>query len=556
MQNSDLLLNTMLSATNEAVLLFDHDHRVDRVSREFEHITGIAHEQLLTRSADQLDEAGMLPPLAEITRKALSTGKPFKSTIASGAQLGTWEVQIEPIIVNGKPSACFAFLRPPHEHRVSALQGSREGMDAITGLPNYNLFHDRVEQAIHTAQRGNKALLVMQVRIDRFREINDLLGDDTGRQLLREITGRLRQCARTSDTVARVGNGRFGFLMQIAAIDDSVMLAEKVLAAFELPFSPNANEQDLSLTCSIGASVFPNDSTTAVDLIKNTAIALHHAEQQGRNGCQFFSAEMNTRAKHRLQVESGIRHALANNEFVAYYQPKINVGTQQVAGLEALVRWNDPVRGLVPPGEFIPIAEESGLIEQIGQWILEETCRQNRAWQDEGLHPIRASVNVSARQFRNSNFVAIVRDVLERTGLEPCWLELEITESVLMGDIAALVARMQELRQLGVSLSIDDFGTGYSSLSYLSRFPITTLKIDRAFVVDVQSNSHTAEIARAIIGLSRGLNLEVVAEGAEVAEQVDFLREHGCHLVQGFYYSKPLPAETFAGLLKNGIPAS
>ncbi|CAG0991445.1 partial putative signaling protein, partial [Rhodocyclaceae bacterium] len=341
------------------------------------------------------------------------------------------------------------------------------------------------------------------------------------------------------------------FVMQISAIDDSVLLTEKILRAFEQPLSLDG-QRDVAVTGSVGVSIFPADGDSSDELVKNAAVALHHAQQGGRHRSQFFSGEMNARARHRLEVESGIRRGLANREFLVYYQPKVDVSSRRVAGMEALVRWRDPQRGLVPPGEFIPVAEESGLIEQIGQWVLEETCAQNRRWQDEGLPPVRASVNVSARQFRNRNFVATVEEVLARTGLAPRWLELEITESMLMGDIGAIVARMEDLRRVGVSLSIDDFGTGYSSLSYLSRFPITTLKIDRAFITDVQSNPHTAEIARAIIGLSRGLNLEVVAEGAEVKEQVEFLQAHGCELVQGFYYSKPLPAEEFAAMLRDG----
>jgi EAL domain-containing protein (putative c-di-GMP-specific phosphodiesterase class I) len=330
-----------------------------------------------------------------------------------------------------------------------------------------------------------------------------------------------------------------------------VLVTEKILHAFEQPFTFGQHE-DVVIGCALGVSIYPADGASGEALVKSASAALNHAAQSGSNQCHFFSNEMNDRARHRLTVESGIRRGLANREFLVYYQPKIDVNNTRVAGMEALIRWRDPERGLVSPAEFIPVAEESGLIEQIGQWVLEETCAQNQRWQAEGLPPVKASVNVSARQFRNRNFVALVEEVLARTGLDPRWLELEITESMLMGDIEAIIKRMEDIRRVGVSLSIDDFGTGYSSLSYLSRFPITTLKIDRAFIADVQTNPHTAEIARAIIGLSRGLDLEVVAEGAEVIEQIDFLRAHGCELVQGFYYSRPLPAEEFAQMLRNG----
>jgi diguanylate cyclase (GGDEF)-like protein len=460
-----------------------------------------------------------------------------------------WELSSHSISDHSGIIGAVSILRPAKIDR----EEYREGFDELTGLPNRHLFNDRIDQALNNAQRGKKSVVLMLTAIDRFSELNDLLGDQAGNQILRDIAERLGTYVRTSDTVARLEGDRFAFAMEISAADHSVLLAEKILGAFEQPFQLQ-NQKDVVITCSVGVGIYPADGTTPHELMKNAAVALHHIKEGGHNRYQFFSTEMNTRARHRLDIESGIRRALKNRELVAYYQPKISIQTRQLVGLEALVRWRDPVRGLVPPGEFIPIAEESGLIEQIGQWMLEETCAQNQRWQAEGLHPICASVNVAARQFRNRNFVSLVEDVLKRTGLDPQWLELEITESVLMGDIEAIVARMEALRKLGVSLSIDDFGTGYSSLSYLSRFPIATLKIDRAFIADVQTNPNTAEIARAIIGLSRGLNLEVVAEGAEVIEQVDFLKDHGCDLVQGYFYSKPLPAEEFAILLRDGLP--
>ncbi len=548
MAYSKVLLEKLMAATQEAVMMVDPNQYIVQVSKAFERATGLPRLALLNQPVARLDELAGLASMAQLAVEALAAGETRSAIAALPGSARPWDMVVEPVHENGRVAGCVTILRPQADRQPE----SHEGIDDLTGLPNRHLFHDRVEQSVSNAQRSNKPLLIMQVGIDRFREINDVLGEEVGRKLLVEISERLRLCARTSDTLARLDGERFAFVMQIAAADDSVLLAEKVLAAFEQPFHINTHE-DISLSCSIGASIYPSDAATAEELTKHATIALHHAGQDGRNRFQFFSREMNQRAQRRLEVESAIRRALTRREFVVHYQPKINVSTREVAGLEALVRWADPQRGLVPPGEFIPIAEESGLIEQIGQWVLEETCRQTRQWRAEGLPPIRASVNVSARQFRNRNFVSTVEDILARTGLEPHWLELEITESMLMGDVASVVKRMEELRRAGVSLSIDDFGTGYSSLSYLSRFPITTLKIDRAFIVDVQNNPHTAEIARAIIGLSHGLNLEVVAEGAEVIEQVEFLRTHGCNLVQGYYYSKPLPADQFSALLRDGV---
>jgi len=536
MVNYQALFDTILATIDDAVFVTDAGGRIVHVSRAFEMLTKLSAADIIGKTAQQfITEIGPL-------------GDTRQGVITIPGHANPWLLSTSPVLHLEQTVGFITLLRRAGDGESQ----TREGFDALTGLPNRHLFHDRVEQALNVAQRGDKSLMVMFVGIDRFGELNDVLGESATHELLRGITTRLRQCVRTTDTVACIERDRFAFVMHIAAVDDSVLLTEKILRAFDHPLAID-EQKDIAVTCSVGASLFPADSDSGDSLLKNASVALHHAQQGGRNRCQFFSNEMNTRARHRLDVESGIRRALTHHEFLVYYQPKIDVNTRRVAGMEALVRWRDPVRGIVSPAEFIPIAEESGLIEQIGQWVLEETCTQNRRWQQEGLPPVCASVNVSARQFRNRTFVASVAEVLQRTGLDPQWLELEITESMLMGDIAAIVARMEEIRALGVSLSIDDFGTGYSSLSYLSRFPVTTLKIDRAFITDVQSNPHTAEIARAIIGLSRGLNLEVVAEGAEVVEQVEFLREHGCDLVQGFFYSKPLPAEEFAVLLRNGI---
>jgi diguanylate cyclase (GGDEF)-like protein len=549
MENNKALFDTLMSAIADPVLVTDLRGHIVRVSPLFEVVTKLSSAELIGQHIENLDGGNAPFSVSQLINEALAAGVVRTGMVALPGQQDLWELSSHSICDHSGIIGAVSILRPVKISR----EEYREGFDELTGLPNHHLFNDRIEQALNNAQRGKKSVVLMLTAIDRFSELNDLLGEQAGNQILRDIAERLGTYVRTSDTVARLEGDRFAFAMEISAADHSVLLAEKILGAFEQPFQLQ-NQKDVVITCSVGVGIYPADGTTPQELMKNAAVALHHIKEGGHNRYQFFSNEMNTRARHRLDIESGIRRALRNGELIAYYQPKISIHTRELVGMEALVRWRDPGRGLVPPGEFIPIAEESGLIEQIGQWMLEETCAQNQRWQAQGLHPICASVNVSARQFRNRNFVSLVEDVLQRTGLDPQWLELEITESVLMGDIESIVARMEALRRLGVSLSIDDFGTGYSSLSYLSRFPIATLKIDRAFIADVQTNPNTAEIARAIIGLSRGLNLAVVAEGAEVIEQVDFLKDHGCDLVQGYFYSKPLPAEEFAILLRNGLP--
>lgn len=535
------ILDTLMAGLDAPVCIVDASGEITRANPAFVAASG---QTPLGQAVETLGEA-----VAKAVRGLLGAALGQAVALTAG-RLGNWDTQLTPIVAGGAIQGCILILRSD----APATQASVDGLDRQTGLPGKALFLDRLDQALLHAGRAQKSVAVILVGIERLDQTMDLLGSDAGDRVLGDIAERLRQCVRVSDTVARIEKDRFAFAMQITAINDSVLVTEKILNAFEQPFRFGQHD-DVTISCALGVSIYPADSMNAKLLVQNATVALHHAVELGSKQCQFFSTEMNARARHRLAMESGIRRALERQEFVVYYQPKIDVRQRRVAGMEALVRWRDPERGLIPPGEFIPVAEESGLIEAIGQWVLEETCAQNKRWQQEGLPAVRASVNVSARQFRNPRFVGLVEQVLEQTGLEPRWLELEITESMLMGDIDTIVTRMEDLRKVGVSLSIDDFGTGYSSLSYLSRFPITTLKIDRAFIADVQTNPQTAEITRAIIGLSRGLDLEVVAEGAEVVEQIEFLQAHGCELVQGFYYSRPLPAEEFARMLRDGPPA-
>ena len=403
------------------------------------------------------------------------------------------------------------------------------------------------------ANRTGGSVALMMMGLDRFTLVNDALGHGAGDRLLIEVARRLKMCVRETDTAVRLDGDKFALDMAIADTDDSVIVAEKALNAVKEPFALDG--QEVVITFSIGISVYPLDSDSSAQLVKHAENALHYAKVSGRNQYQFFAKDMNRKAKSRLELEGRMRRALANEEFVVFYQPKVSADRDTIVGAEALIRWQDPERGMISPGEFIPVAEESGQIEAIGTWVLRESCVQNRSWQDAGYPPVKVSVNVSARQFRSRALLDIVTDALDSSGLDPKWLELEITESMLMNDVDTAVRKMKALRDLGVGLSIDDFGTGYSSLSYLGRFPITTLKIDRAFIADVDTNPKTAEIARAIIGLSRGLNLEVVAEGAEIAAHINFLRSNGCDTVQGFYYSRPVPAAEFERMLGQRVLA-
>jgi len=388
------------------------------------------------------------------------------------------------------------------------------------------------------------------IGLDYFARINDGLGHDVGDKVLLAIAKRLSDTIRRSDTVARFGGDKFGLVMQITTVEDSVLVAEKILNVLNQSFI--IDKQSISVTASIGISISPDDTLDRDELVKNTESAMRYLKKQGGNHYQFFSREMNQKAKKRIDMENKLRRALKNKEFVVYYQPKVNLENNAVVGAEALVRWIDPEKGLISPGDFIPIAEEAGLIGDIGEYVLLAACQENSLWFNQGLNPVRISVNVTASQFSDKDLVDKVKFTLDQTQLPPHLLELEITESSLVGDMEKVIEKLQIFRDMGLHISIDDFGTGYSSLSYLSRFPITTLKIDRAFINGMENNAKTAEITSAIIGLSRGLSLEVVAEGAESIEHINLLRKQGCDLVQGFFFSRPVPAQEFEAILKQG----
>jgi predicted signal transduction protein with EAL and GGDEF domain len=374
------------------------------------------------------------------------------------------------------------------------------------------------------------------------------LGHGIGDRVLQSVAQRLLTCVRTSDTVSRHGGDEFVILLADAVhAQDAIVSADKILLALAAPHL--IEQHDLSITASIGIAVYPDDGTDAETLMKHADFAMLHAKDSGRNNFQFFKPEMNVRAVERQSLESNLRHALEQQQFVLHYQPKINLETGAIVGAEALIRWRHPQRGLITPSHFIPVAEESGFIVPISHWVLREGCRQARAWQDAGLPPMRIAINASAVELRAKDFVATVRTILAETGLEPSYLELEFTEKFLMHDSKATATVLKQLKEMGVHLALDDFGTGYSSLSYLKRFPIGTLKIDQSFVRDLTTDTDDASIVRAVISMGESLHMLVVAEGVETREQLDFLREHACPEAQGFYFSHPVAAPEFSQLM-------
>jgi diguanylate cyclase (GGDEF)-like protein/PAS domain S-box-containing protein len=417
--------------------------------------------------------------------------------------------------------------------------------DFLTGLPNRLLLNDRLTQAISLSRRHSGQLAVLFLDLDRFKNINDSLGHDIGDQLLQSVASRLASCVRRSDTVSRQGGDEFVILLpELNEAQDAAITATKILDAVTLPH--DIGPHSIQISASIGVSIYPEDGGTADVLTRNADAAMYEAKENGRNSFQFFKQVMNIRAMERQFFESGLRRALKRGEFLLHYQPIINLTTGEVTGAEALIRWPHPERGLIPPAQFVPIAEDCGLILPIGQWVLRKACKQARAWMDAGLRPIHISVNISALEFRAANFLEGVNTILRDTRLDPHCLELEITESVLMKHAESTANVLQALKTMGVQLVVDDFGTGYSSLSHLNRFPIDVLKIDQSFVKDICSNPDQATIVSAVISMGKSLKKRVIAEGIETKEQLESLRAWGCEEGQGYFFNRPMVADEFA----------
>jgi diguanylate cyclase (GGDEF)-like protein/PAS domain S-box-containing protein len=440
--------------------------------------------------------------------------------------------------------------------RAMALQMAHSAQhDFLTGLPNRTLVNDRVSQAITFAHRREKKVAVLFLDLDGFKHINDSLGHAIGDKLLQSIAKRLVDCVRGSDTVSRQGGDEFVILLsEVEQAEDAAITARRMLQAVAEAHSVDLH--DLHVTTSIGVSVFPDDGQDAETLIKNADTAMYQAKENGRQSYQFFKPAMNVRAVERQSIEESLRRALQRQEFAVHYQPKIDLKTGEITGAEALLRWTHPTRGSVPPSQFIPVAEDCGLIVPIGRWILREACAQACSWAREGLQLATMAVNISAMEFRNEEFLEDLFAILEETGLSPRSLELELTESVLMKRADSTETILRTLRSRGVQLAVDDFGTGYSSLSYLRKFPIDALKIDQSFIRQITTAPDDTAIVTAVISMGRSLNLRVIAEGVETREELLFLQRHQCQEAQGYYFSRPVAATQFAALLRTGMPES
>jgi diguanylate cyclase (GGDEF)-like protein len=426
--------------------------------------------------------------------------------------------------------------------------------DALTGLPNRLLFHDRVDVALAQARRSGSRVAVMYLDLDRFKTINDSLGHAVGNQLLQAVGRRLAASVRESDTVARMGGDEFTLLLpSIGSAADAAAVADSVLRAFTDPFM--AGDRELFTSTGIGVALFPDDGTDSETLLKHADTAMYRAKVDGPNRCRFFTSDMGVRARVKLSLESSLRHAIEHGKLELHYQPKVELLGRRVVGVEALVRWRHPHLGYIAPSAFIPLAEETGLILPLGEWVMEAACRQAVSWAESGLSALPVAVNLSARQFAQNRAEDLIASVLARTGLDPRLLEIEITESVFMDGVRATSESLQRLRSLGVRCSIDDFGTGYSALHYLARMPVDTLKIDRSFVSQIGIDPSEEAIVEAIIALAHSLRMNVIAEGVETEAQASFLRVRGCEQMQGFLFSPALPPENLQHFLAGHQPA-
>ncbi|MBD1838492.1 EAL domain-containing protein [Coleofasciculus sp. FACHB-64] len=438
-------------------------------------------------------------------------------------------------------------------HKLDELIHYISNYDGLTGLPNRDLFCDRLHQIVSQSENDQRLVAVVLLGIDDFTDMSHTLDRETLNLLLRAVAQRLTTCMSQTEILAHVSGDEFAIaLTEIPCFESAIKLSQLLVSTLAKPFFLEGNS--IRITASIGIAINDLEDRNGVDkLLQKARLALYQAKQQGRSQYQFYSPEVNAQLQERLVLENELHGAVERNEMVVYYQPLIDLHTRKITAMEALVRWQHPTLGLVSPAKFIPIAEANGSIVQIGEWVLRTACAQTRAWQLAGFPPIRISVNLSARQFEQPNLVEVVNQTLEETGLKASYLELEVTESLLMGDVQRSVNTLDQLRNLGILLALDDFGTGYSSLNYLKRFPVTMLKIDRSFVQDVTSNPDSAAVTDAIIALAKSLRLNITAEGIETQEQLDYLQRRGCEEGQGFYFSRPVPADAIAQMLQESF---
>lgn len=541
------ITSAVFSHTGEGIVVTDPKGVIERVNPAFTDITGYGADEVLGKTPAMLKSDRQGPDFyARMWQTLIETGR-WQGEIWNRRKSG--EAYLEWLSINAVTDerggvahyvAVFDDISELHEKELRLRHQAYH--DALTGLPNRPLLSDRLDHAIASAEREHEKIAVLFLDLDRFKVVNDSLGHDVGDELLKEVAQRLRGALRRADTVARLGGDEFVILMTDChgAAEVSV-LAEKILELVGAPVVLNG--QNLHVGGSIGIALYPADGHDAGTLLKNADIAMYAVKESGRDGYRFFDSSMNEQAQERLVLENALRAALEREEFELHFQPKVKPHDGRPAGMEALVRWRHPEQGMIAPNRFIPLAEDTGLVVPLGEWVLRQSCRQIKAWRNSGLRPGPVAVNVSARQLGQGDFARRVIALLSEEGVEPGAIDLEITETAIMRDPDKAIEQLNALSAHGIRIALDDFGVGYSSLGYLKRLPISVLKMDRSFIMDVVDNAESASLARGIVGLALALNIEVVAEGVETPEQVRFLQECGCDLIQGYYYSRPQPPD-------------
>lgn len=549
------LAKNIIDNASEAVVVTSLDSIIEDVNAAYSEISGYSRDEVIGQSPS-------------ILQSGHHDGSFYRAMWDSIHTTGRWEGEVWDKRKNGEVypknlsiSTVYDDGGRPHKYVgvFSDITERKETekelrrlayFDALTGLPNRVMLYDRLEQAVLSAKRNNNLCAVMMLDLDRFKYVNDTLGHDGGDELLITVANQLKDLVRETDTVARIGGDEFKIILtDIKNADEASVVAQKIINDLKKPVRVKGRLVNIGV--SIGIAICPTDGDEIDQLIKYADLALYKAKDSGRNCYQYFSNDLQLQVFDHLALENDMKKAMALGEFVLHYQPKINLSSGRISGVETLIRWQHPEKGMVSPDDFIPFAEETGLIVPLGEWVLDTACRQLRTWSEQLAEPLDLAINLSARQFQQVDLISMMKRIIKDHGIDPNQIELEITESMVMTDVDKAIETMEELRALGLRLAIDDFGTGYSSLSYLKRFPINTLKIDKSFVRDLTAGSEDSAIVRAIISMAEDLGVDVVAEGVETSEQLDFLSKHGCQYVQGYYFSKPLNVELFDDYIRD-----
>ena len=551
------LAASVFNESVQAILITDQQGTILRVNPAFSRITGYSAPEVI----------GANPRMLKSDHHDEAFYESFWNELINQ---GSWQGEIWDRHKNGKVFPVWQSITAVHDDKSDVIQYisifsditekklSEERIfhlahfDDLTDLPNRAAFQNHLEQAILHADRQHERFALLFLDLDHFKLINDASGHPAGDELLKQVAIRLRSLLRGDDIVARLGGDEFTILLPgVQDTEGVAQVADKILSAMSQPFTLVKDEVVVSI--SIGISTYPDDGVDASSLLKNADVAMYQAKAQGRNNFQFFTQEMNARAQQRLSMENDMRRALEHGEFLLHYQPQLSLESGEIVGVEALVRWQHPEKGMISPGTFIPVAEDCGLIVPLGEWVIHEACRQHQQWLSSGMPLMRIAINLSARQFVRDDLVKMMGGVIHQTGINPEYIELELTESIIMENVEQTISTLHELRNMGVYLSIDDFGTGYSSMAYLKRFPIDKLKIDQSFVRDLANDPDDAAIVSATIAMAHNLKLTAIAEGVETKQQLQFLKASGCEEIQGYYFSRPLPADELAELFESGM---